>query len=323
MTEFMTRQKMIVTGGLGFLGSEIAKNFFQDFSITVIDDESTNVLSIDTLKDYCGEISYKKMNLSAMGQEELQWLNTELKDTTIFCHFAAVVGVKKIDQNPHEAIINENKINHDLLPLIAKHQVKMIFASSSEVYGNQENCHEDQSLQIGSPDILRWGYACNKLMTEFLIKSHQIQHIIVRLFNVTGPGQSPEYGMVIPKMIRDAKESNKILIYGDGKQTRAFCHVNDFIGAIKNLINNNHFNNQIINIGNDENYISIEELAKMINDKFGGQILIEKIPFHNEYSKDSKDIIKRSPNLSKLKEFYLPQISIDQIIIDTIERYDG
>ncbi|MFG1483962.1 hypothetical protein ABMA74_13675, partial [Halobacteriovorax sp. HFRX-1_3] len=105
----MTRQKMLVSGGLGFLGSEIAKNFFQEFDITIIDNLSTNVVSVDDLQAICGEISYRNMDLGKMSNEDIDWLNTELKDTTIFCHFAAAVGVKKIDQSPREAIINENR----------------------------------------------------------------------------------------------------------------------------------------------------------------------------------------------------------------------
>ncbi|WP_412463057.1 NAD-dependent epimerase/dehydratase family protein [Halobacteriovorax sp. RT-2-6] len=318
----MTRRKMIVSGGLGFLGSEIAKNFFQEFDITIIDNLSTNVLTIDDLARICGEISYKNMDLANMSEEDKIWLNTELKDTTIFCHFAAAVGVKKIDQSPRDAIINENKINHDLLPLLAKFKTRLIFASSSEVYGNQEDCKEEQNLQIGSPDTLRWGYACNKLMTEFLIKSHEIPHIILRLFNVTGPGQSPEYGMVIPKMVRDAKRDGRIQIFGDGKQTRAFCHVKDLISAMKYLINEDRFDNQTINIGNDKNRVTIEELATQIKLTLDKSIKIEKKPFNHEYSKNSKDILKRSPNIEKLKSFYTPKVTLQEIIKDIVQGYD-
>ncbi|MFG1484546.1 NAD-dependent epimerase/dehydratase family protein [Halobacteriovorax sp. RZ-2] len=318
----MTRQKMLVSGGLGFLGSEIAKNFFQEFDITIIDNLSTNVVSIDDLQANCGEISYRKMDLAKMSNEDIDWLNTELKDTTIFCHFAAAVGVKKIDQSPREAIINENRINHDLLPLLAKYKTKTIFASSSEVYGNQENCREDQGLQIGSPDILRWGYACNKLMTEFLLKSYQIPHIILRLFNVTGPEQSPKYGMVMPKMIRDAKKIGKITIYGDGSQTRSFCHISDLINSLRYLIERDSFLNQTINIGNDKNRVTIEELAHLIKDTLALNIKIEKIAFNDEYSSHSKDILKRSPNIEKLKQFYRPKIALRTIIEDIAKKYE-
>ncbi|MGI5024060.1 NAD-dependent epimerase/dehydratase family protein [Halobacteriovorax sp. GFR8] len=318
----MTRRKMLVSGGLGFLGSEIAKNFFQDFDITVIDNLSTNVVSIDDLKDICNEISYRNMDLAKMSEEDLDWLNTELKDTTIFCHFAAAVGVKKIDQSPKEAIINENKVGHDLLPLLAKHQTKTIFASSSEVYGNQENCKEDQCLQIGSPDILRWGYACNKLMTEFLLKSYEIPHIILRLFNVTGPGQSPKYGMVMPKMIRDAIKTGKITIYGDGTQTRSFCHVSDLIASLEYLIEQDKFSNQTINIGNDKNRVTIEELAHLIKDTLELDLEIETIAFNDEYSDNSKDILKRSPSIEKLKQFYHPQVELKAIIKDIAKKYE-
>ncbi|WP_084710402.1 NAD(P)-dependent oxidoreductase [Bacteriovorax sp. BAL6_X] len=318
----MTRPKMLVSGGLGFLGSEIAKNFFQEYAITIIDNLSTNVVSIDDLKDICGEITYRNMDLAKLSKVDLDWLNTELNDTTIFCHFAAAVGVKKIDQSPREAIINENKINHDLLPLLAKYKTKTIFASSSEVYGNQENCVEDQSLQIGPPDILRWGYACNKLMTEFLLKSYEIPHITLRLFNVTGPRQSSKYGMVIPKMIRDAIKTGKITIYGDGTQTRSFCHISDLIGSLKYLIEQDKFTNQTINIGNDQNRVTIEELAHLIKDTLKLDVEIEKIAFNDEYSANSKDILKRSPSIEKLKQFYRPQVKLKAIIEDIAKSYE-
>ncbi len=323
VTENMTKKKMIITGGLGFLGSAIAKNFFHKYDLVIIDNESTNVIKADELSLLSDQIIYKKLDLALLNEQEKDWLKKELEDTTYFCHFAAAVGVKKIDENPNAAIINEYQVNQNILPLIAQSNAKLLFASSSEVYGNATECTEDQSLEIGSPDTLRWGYACNKLMTEFLIKSYEIPHITLRLFNVTGPGQSPDYGMVIPKMIKDAKEEGSINVYGDGNQCRSFCDVEDFLKAIDILISNDMFHNQTLNIGNDKNLITIKELAHLIRDTLKVDAQINYLNFHDVYSKNSDDIYKRSPDTAKLKEIYTPEIDVKSIIRKIAEHKYG
>lgn len=314
VTENMTKQKIIITGGLGFLGSAIAKNFFHKYEVTIIDKIDQNDRMLNRLTKYSDHFIYKRMDLSEMTADDVKWLEEQLINTHLFFHFAAAVGVKSIDKNPKASIINEYQVNLALLPLLAKHKTRTIFASTSEVYGNKENCREDQELTIGTPDILRWGYACNKLMTEFLIRSYEVPHTIIRLFNVTGKAQSASQGMVLPKMIQDAKEKNKIYVYNQGKQTRAFCHVDDFVKSIDSIVHSELYNNQIVNIGNDNNKVSILELAYKVKEFYAPSAEVEFKNYHDEYSKESEDIFMRSPNIDKLKQVYTPKIGIEEII---------
>ncbi len=315
MVENMTTEKIIITGGLGFLGSTIAKKFFHKFKIVIIDKVDIDKQEINRISKISDQIIYKKIDLSAMTKEEMKWLSNELIDTAYFFHFAASVGVKSIDKNPQKSIIQEYKVNMTLLPMLAKNKTRTFFASSSEVYGNQDDCKETQELIIGPPNILRWGYACNKLMTEFLIRSYNIPHTILRLFNVTGKSQSAEQGMVIPKMVKDASEKGTIFVYGEGTQTRAFCHVADFSNAIERIVDDNLFENEIVNIGNDQNKISIYELAKKVKEHIRPDAKIVFKRYDEEYSKESKDIYRRSPDTTKLKTAYSPKLTIDDIIL--------
>ncbi|WP_419172861.1 NAD-dependent epimerase/dehydratase family protein [Halobacteriovorax sp.] len=311
----MDKKKIIITGGLGFLGSAIAKNFFHKYDVVIIDKIEQTDSKVNRLTEYFDHFFYRKMDLAEMSTSDIEWLEDELTSTHLFFHFAAAVGVKSIDKDPKASIIKEYQVNMALLPMLAKNKTRTIFASTSEVYGNKEDCKEDQELSIGTPDILRWGYACNKLMTEFLIRSYDVPHTIIRLFNVTGKNQSASQGMVLPKMIQDAKEKNRIYVYNQGKQTRAFCHVDDFVNSIDSIVHSDLFHNQIVNIGNDENKISILELAYKVKELISPNAEIELKDYHEEYSNESEDIFKRSPDTTKLKQVYTPSIGIDEIIL--------
>ena len=117
---------------------------------------------------------------------------------------ASSVGVKHVDEHPKGSLRISFNINNNLFPLFEHYNSRVIFASSSEVYGDTEDAKETDTLKIGSPDTLRWGYACGKLMSEFLLKTYSFPSTIVRFFNVSGPGQLYNYGMVLPTFIKNA-----------------------------------------------------------------------------------------------------------------------
>jgi UDP-glucose 4-epimerase len=200
-----------------------------------------------------------------------------------------------------------------LVPLFEKHQKKVIFSSTSEVYG-EGPFSEDNNLSIGPPSHLRWGYACAKLMTEFMIKASTFPSVIIRFFNVVGPGQSAEYGMVLPRFIEAAKTGSNLIVYGDGKQVRSFCHIKDAVKAILLL----REEEGIFNIGNSTP-TSIGELANAVLRLIGTTSVIQYVPYERDFSNQHGDIYNRIPNISKIRDLgYNTEYDLNNIIEDMI-----
>jgi UDP-glucose 4-epimerase len=196
-----------------------------------------------------------------------------------------------------------------------QHNKYVIFTSSSEVYG-EGPFREDASLSIGSPDNLRWGYASAKLTTEFLVASSGCRYKILRLFNITGPGQaSDEYGMVLPRFVAAALAGDDIVVHGSGAQVRSFCHIDDAVSmfrAIELLPQNG-----IFNVGND-NTVSILPLAELVLAAIPQTT--SKLKRDGDYIKASGDITSRVPDWTKIRKHgvYVCTKDINDIIRDTI-----
>jgi UDP-glucose 4-epimerase len=163
---------------------------------------------------------------------------------------------------------------------------------------------------------MRWAYAAAKLMTEFAIAANTFPYTIVRFFNVVGPGQLPDYGMVLPRFIRAAKNNEDLIVYGDGQQVRSFCHINDAVDA---LLLVEKTTGEIFNLGSDEP-VTIKTLAERVIALSGSESNIKFVPYETAFSKNHGDIHKRLPNLSKIKSVvsYSPKLLLDDIIRDCL-----
>ena len=233
--------KYLILGGAGFIGTHLAKQLIEDgHSVTIIDSLATST----------------HPNNSNFVWGDIRDMDIEpfIKQCDVVYHLAGSVGVSHIDKNPQQTLFNNVELMNTLLPLFEKHQKKVIFASTSEIYG-EGPFSENDNASIGPSSTLRWGYAASKLLTEFMITASTFPYTIVRFFNVTGPGQSGNYGMVLPTFIERAQHNLPLPTYGDGKQIRSFCHIKDAIDALQLV---EHTNREIYNIGN-ETPISIIE----------------------------------------------------------------
>lgn len=313
--------KLVITGGLGFIGLNLLKKIGNKFShIYVIDNLSTgNLNGVESLK--LGEkLKFFNINLSQMDSSQRALIESVLDGASYVFHFASPCGVKYFDLNPNGFINEMHKMNQELMPLFAKYKSKVIFSSSSEVYGNKLKCSEDSELSIKSTKTLRWGYAANKIMSEILLNSYEIDHITLRFFNITGVGQSEKFGMVIPRFIGQAMRGEDLIVYGDGSQVRSFCDVRDAVNFISLIYDKAELYNQIFNVGNDLNSVSILELAKRIKEKFNSNSQLKLVDYNSELSSNSGDILLRSPVCERMNFYYSPQYSLDQILSSFQER---
>jgi UDP-glucose 4-epimerase len=298
--------KVLITGGMGFIGQSLIENLENE--IIVIDNLNTSEYKKRE------RVEFHNIDLSNPSKEEIEKIEEILKEVKLVYHFASSVGVKYIDKNPESTLLNSFKINNILFPLFEKYKVKVIFASTSEVYGETQNAKETDTLKIGSPDKLRWGYACSKLMSEFLLKAYKFESVIVRFFNVTGPKQLSNYGMVLPTFIEKAKKNEEIIIYGDGEQYRSFCDIRDAIEMLKEVGFNENCNNEIYNIGNERNTINIKSLALKVIELTNSKSEIKFKNYKDDFSDEFGEIYERKPNTEKITKLYKSKYNLEELI---------
>ena len=303
--------KVCILGGCGFIGGNLAKSLIDDNHIvTVVDMECTEANTL------------QQLGVTVVKADLTKNINNKVRDqlikADIIFHFASSVGVKLIDADPHKHICNMYELTNNLLPIFQMTSARVIFASTSEVYGNNTNATEGDDLTIGDPQVLRWGYACNKLMTEFMLKSYKINHTVVRFFNITGFGQRPTSGMVLPSFVYNAKNNTDITIYGNGKQIRSFCDIRDAIKMLEIIMHDNIHSGETYNIGNQNNYTTIYDLASKVVKLIGSNSKIKYKQYSDEFTCESKDIMKRCANTTKIEKLYKPRFSLDDIIISLL-----
>ena len=314
---------ILITGGAGFIGSHLAEQLLaNNHRVTIIDDLSTgSIHNIQHLKT-ADKFHYV---LDTVANQQVM---AELVDAAdIIYHLAAAVGVRLIVENPTRTIETNIRGTEIVLELAAKKKKRVLIASTSEVYGKRNTVpfRESDDLVLGPPDKGRWSYACSKAIDEFLAvaywKEKKVPTVIVRLFNTVGPRQTGRYGMVIPSLIKQALAHQDITVYGDGSQTRCFTHVNDATGALIALAENPGANGEVYNIGSAEE-ISVLALAEKIKKLTNSPSKIVFIPYSQAYEEGFEDMMRRVPDLAKIERVvgYRPQISLEQILIDTI-RY--
>ena len=317
--------KILVTGGLGFIGSHLTKFLLQknNYSITIIDNLSTGALK-NLSKN---ELKSKDITIIKKDINNLPILEKLVKNHEIIIHLAASVGVKKIVYDSLNSIINNISSTEKILKYCSKYKKKIMFASTSEVYGKinsgNKTLKETSDVKYGSSEKLRWSYAVGKFFDEFYIKAYQekkkLKAITLRFFNIVGKGQIANYGMVLPNFSNNAKKNKTLLVHGNGKQTRNFTCVKEAVKVIYLLMNTKNAWNETFNIGS-EVQTSINNLAKKVIKITSSKSKIKKIPYKDVYNKNFEDMHKRTPDISKLKRFinYCPNKTIDKIISETV-----
>jgi UDP-glucose 4-epimerase len=226
-------------------------------------------------------------------------------DARAIYHLAAAVGVELVVKSPIHTLKTNLHETEVLLEAAAGHDAPVLLASTSEVYGKSEKplFSEEDDLLIGPPDKARWGYACSKLMDEFLALAYaqekSLPVIITRFFNTVGPRQTGRYGMVLPRFIAAAKRGEPLIVHGDGMQSRCFCYVKDTVEALVRLQGCVAARGKVFNIGSTEE-ITILELAKLVIATLGSKSKIELMPYEKAYSPGFEDMRRRKPSVEKL-----------------------
>lgn len=317
--------KYLITGGAGFIGGHLTESLLADgHQVTVIDNLSTGSLrNLDAVA--------ANPNLNFIQGDILNFpeLDNIVAGSDAVIHLAAAVGVELVVKDPVHTIITNVHGSECVLDCSAKHHKRIIIASTSEVYGKSkkpEFCESDDLL-IGSPTFSRWSYACSKLLDEFYLMAHHrasgLPGTVVRFFNTVGPRQTGQYGMVIPRFVAAAIKGENLQVYGDGSQSRCFCHVFDTVQAIRGLINNNDSFGKIYNIGSRRS-ISILELAQLIIRQLNSKSEIKFIPYAEAYEEGFEDMQRRKPSTQSIKNLFgwEPRHTLEEIINDVAQSIE-
>lgn len=313
--------KNLITGGAGFIGSHLAEVLLDKGNkVTVIDNLSTG--SIDNIRHLKSNPNFSYHIDTIMNKPLMKRL---IKNCDMIYHMAAAVGVKYIIDNPLESIrtnVGGTEIVLDLADSLGKK--KVLVASTSEIYGKDRPgkrvFKEDDDRVLGSTSISRWSYSCTKALDEFLALAYRRERalpvIIARFFNTCGPRQTGRYGMVVPRFIKQAIDNKSITVYGDGKQTRCFTDVQDTVKAVILLSKNPDAIGEAFNIGNPDNKVTINALAKKAKSLAGSKSRIKHVPYEKAYEKGFEDMRHREPDISKLKRVtgFVPEIGMDRML---------
>jgi len=311
--------RVLITGGAGFIGSHLAESLLCDgHEVVVVDDLSTGqLINLESFKDN------SRFEFILGDILKLDSLDQLISGCDLVYHLAAAVGVELVVHDPVRTIVTNVNGTENILRHTARYGKKIIVASTSEVYGKSNKMHfsEHDDLLIGSPMHSRWSYACSKLLDEFFVMAHfthtKMPGTIVRLFNTVGPRQTGRYGMVVPRFVEAAMKDEPLKVFGNGNQTRCFCHVYDTVRALRSLGKKEDSAGHIFNIGSTHQ-ITINELAQSVISRLGSKSEIVHIPYDEAYEKGFEDMLHRAPNIKAINDFigWKAEHSLDKIIDD-------
>ena len=318
--------RYLITGGCGFIGSHLAEKLIAGgHQVTVLDDLSTgkisNVRGIEKHPDF-------RILIGSVTDETL--VHEAVTQCDVVYHLASAVGVRLIMEKPIETIDTIVTGTQVVLRLANRYRKPTLLTSTSEVYGKSSSVpfQEDGDRLEGPTTKHRWAYACAKALDEFLAmaywKTSSLPVTVVRLFNTVGPRQTGQYGMVIPNFVRQAQLNKTIQVYGDGAQSRCFCHVSDVVNALVALTDCQPAFGEVINIGSTEE-ISITALAQRIVSELKSQSQIEHVPYEQVFGEGFEDMHRRLPSIEKAKRLvgWTPQKSLSDIIRDVAAYGEG
>ena len=309
--------KVLVTGGAGFIGSHLTDALcMNNEDVTVIDNFTTG--SLDNLTPIKSKV---KIIEGDIRDEKL--IKDLVSKVDLVFHMAAALGVDNILNSTLDSISVNITGSDVVLKAAAKYDKRIVIASTSEIYGKNQTqpLSETDDRVIGSPQKIRWSYSDAKAIEEatatVLYQTKGLRVTTIRLFNTVGPRQTGRYGMVVPRFVQAALKNEDLTIYGDGTQSRVFCHVDDAVKAITTLAATDATIAEVFNVGGTGE-ISINELAQKVIALTNSQSRVSHTPYSDAYPAGFEDIARRVPNIAKIKAAtgWAPTKDLEEIIKD-------
>ncbi|WP_332632291.1 GDP-mannose 4,6-dehydratase [Halalkalibacter flavus] len=312
------KKNTLITGVAGFLGSYLAKDLLEKgYSIVGLDNLSTG--KVENLDSIMNHPNFLYLCTDVCSPEIFEM--NELVNTKEIYHLASPASPKFYQATPFETIKVNTLGTENMLKLSKRNSAKMVYTSTSEVYGDPEE-HPQTEQYCGS--VNTWGpracYDESKRLGEVLCylyySLYGVKVKVARIFNTYSFGLRNDDGRVISNFVTQAINNEDITVYGDGKQTRSFCYISDNVNALQLMMEKEEANGEIINIGNP-NELSIVEIAHLIKKlaKSSSNIIFKSLPVD--------DPKKRRPNIEKAKRLlgWEPKVQLEEGLIMTIDAY--
>lgn len=314
---------VLITGGAGFIGSHLSQALLaRGDSVSVMDDLSTGT--------FANIQPFLKHPLFSFAIESITndlVLDRLASQADAIVHLAAAVGVQLVVEQPTRTLETNVIGTHQVLAAARRYRCRTLLASTSEVYGKSADLpfNEESDLLLGPSSHSRWGYAASKLLDEFLgVAAHREYDLpvtITRFFNTVGPRQTGRYGMVVPRFVQQALAGQPLTVFGDGEQSRCFCHVGDVIHALLGLLDRpQETAGQVYNIGSQEE-VTINHLARSVIERSKSASEIVYIPYSEAYAPGFEDMRRRIPDISKIRQTigWQPTRTLNEILDDVIQ----
>jgi UDP-glucose 4-epimerase len=318
--------RYFVTGGAGFIGSHLIDALIaRGDSVLIADDLSTGArANIEHLLDSPqvdfieGSVLDEQLVDDCMGRVDACF------------HLASVVGVQLVVDRALETLLRNVRGNDIVMAAAARRRRRIFFTSTSEIYGKNESSGitEEDDRILGSPFKARWSYSTAKAFGEALAagyhRDHGLETVTVRLFNTVGPRQTGQYGMVVPRFVRQALGGHDITVYGDGTQSRCFTHVYDVVNAILRLSDDPRAHGKVYNVGAPTE-VKIHELAQLVIDRVGTDSRVVFVPYEEAYDEGFEELGRRVPDTTALRALtgWRPTRSVQNVIDDVIAFQRG
>ena len=309
--------RVFLTGGAGFIGSHLCDALIaQGDTPVILDNLSTGQLS---------NIAHiqNKIEIHQGDIRDVALVNQLTEQSDVVLHMAAALGVNTILEKTVESVSTNFTGSEVVLQSALKHKKRIIIASTSEIYGKNpaQPLTETSDRVVGAPQKIRWTYADAKALEEAIAHSlfltEGLKVSTIRFFNTVGPRQTGRYGMVVPRFVQSALKNEPISIYGDGTQSRVFCHVQDAVKAILSLATTDSAIGEVYNVGGTGE-TSIKQLAEKIIERTNSTSKITYTPYDQAYPAGFEDMQRRVPDITKIKKSigWAPANTLDNIIDD-------
>ena len=307
-------QSALVAGGAGFIGSHLCESLLDEYKVICVD----NLITGD-----------RKNIESLLGNKNFEFLEFDitkplsLKSIDYIFHLASPASPsnknpKSYIHHPVETLLANSQGTYELLQLAKRENSKFLFASTSEIYGDPEISPQKEDYfgnvnPTGIRSVYDEGKRFGEAITMAYFRKFKLDVKIVRIFNTYGP-KMPDDGRVVTNFLYQALENKPLTIYGDGKQTRSFCYINDMIEGIEKTMFSPQTKGEVINLGNPRE-ITVLEIAQVIKKltNSSSDIVFEDLP--------EDDPKRRNPDISKAKKLlgWEPKIDLEKGLKEMIE----
>lgn len=309
-------EKVLVTGGAGFIGSHLVDSLIKDgYKVVCVDNLITG--KKDNVAQYEGREGFTFIKADVVKNK------LDLKNIDFIFHLASPASPVDYQKLPLETALTNSIGTKNMLKLAKKHDAKFLLASTSEVYGDPEE-HPQKETYWGNVNSFgpRACYDESKRFAETLtyifLHEENVDARIIRIFNTYGPRMKKDDGRAVSNFINQALKDKPLTVYGDGTQTRSFCFVTDMVEGIKKAMFTKETTGEIFNLGNPEEY-KIIDLAKKIKEMTNSKSKIVFRPLPKD------DPMQRKPDITKAKEIlnWEPKIKEDMGLEKMISFYSG